>query len=85
MAKAKRKQWRNEDMISDMISAMTAVQDHVENVYSASMNLTVPRCTLRERCTHHGSNPGRKTVLTKKEEAALVSYMLHMERGSHKH
>ena len=77
MAKSKRKQWLDEDMIS----AIKAVQDG-ESVYSVSKKFKVPRRTLDDRIkgrVKHGTNPGRKTVLTTEEEGALVNYLLYME------
>ena len=56
-----------------MTSAMKSVLEHNESVSSVSKKFKVLRHTLEDGCVLHGTNLGRKTVLTK-EEDGLVSY-----------
>ena len=79
-SKEKRKQWREEDMVSAMeaVSQGTAVS-------TAAKAFNVPRKTLNDRVkgrVKHGTKPGPDTVLTEEEEAALMSYLVYMaQRG----
>ena len=73
-SKEKRKQWREEDMVSAMeaVSQGTAVS-------TAAKAFNVPRKTLNDRVkgrVKHGTKPGPDTVLTEEEEAALMSYLV---------
>ena len=79
-SKEKRKQWREEDMVSAMeaVSQGTAVS-------TAAKAFNVPR-KLLDDCVKgrvkHGTKPGPDTVLTEEEEAALMSYLVYMaQRG----
>ena len=68
-----------------MVSAMNAVRNKEMSIYKAAAHFKVPRKTLDDRIkghVQHGSRPGPSTVLSAKEEDALVSYLLYMaERG----
>ena len=47
----------------------------------AAICISVSRKTLDDRVkgrVQHGVNPGKSTVLTSKEEASLVNYLVHM-------
>ena len=79
-SKEKRKQWREEDMVSalEAVSQGTAVS-------TAAKAFNVPRKTLDDHVkgrVQHGTKPGTDTVLTEEEEAALMSYLVYMaQRG----
>lgn len=79
--KVTRKQWKDEDMVS----AMSAVRNKEMTIYKAAAHFKVPRKTLDDRIkghVQHGAKPGPATVLSAKEEDALVSYLIYMaDRG----
>ena len=58
-----------------MVAAMSAVHDQSLTVTQAARKYNVPRKTLDDRVKKvvHGTHPGPSTVLTSKEEDALVS------------
>ena len=74
-----RLQWSNENMEA----AMEAVQTRRMTVTAASITFSVSRKTLDDRVKGlviHGKKPGVSTLLTAKEEASLVSYLLYMAK-----
>ena len=79
-SKEKRKQWREEDMVSaiEAVSQGTAVS-------TAAKAFNVPLKTLDDHIkgrVKHGMKLGPDTVLTEEEEAALMSYLVYMaQRG----
>ena len=70
--KKKRKNWKDEDMIS----AMSAVNSKEMTIYKAVAMFNVPRKTLDDRIkghVKHGTKPGPPTATTPEQEDALVS------------
>ena len=70
-SRKKRMLWSDEDMVA----AMSAVHDQSLTVTQAAHKYNVPRKTLDDRVKKkvvHGTHPGPSTVLTSKEEDALV-------------
>ena len=68
-----------------MEAAMEAVKARRMTVTAAATTFSVPRKTLDDRVKDlviHGKKPGVSTVLTAKEEASLVSYLLYMAKRS---
>ena len=67
-----------------MVSAMEAVSQGMA-VSTAAKPFNVPQKTLDDRVkgrVKHGTKPRPDTVLTEKEEAALMSYLVYMaQRG----
>ena len=68
-----------------MVAAIGDVKDHSLTVTTAARKYNVPRKTLDDRIKGkvvHGTHPGVSTVLTAKEESALVVYLVYMaQRG----
>ena len=64
-----------------MVTAIADVKDQNLTVTAAARKHNVPRKTLDDRIKGkvvHGTHPGVSTVLTAKEESALVSYLVYM-------
>ena len=66
-----------------MEAAMEAIKAPRMTVTAAATTFSVPRKSLDDRVKGlviHGKKPGVSTVLTAKEEASLVSYLLYMAK-----
>ena len=66
-----------------MEAAMEALKAWRMTVTAAATTFSVPRKTLDDRVKGlviHGKKPGVSTVLTAKEEASLISYLLYMAK-----
>ena len=66
-----------------MEAAMEALKARRMTITAAATTFSVPRKTLDDivkGLVIHGKKPGVSTVLTAKEEASLVSYLLYMAK-----